>query len=224
MTLVLRPGRALHGPAGQRLVTIEHARPPTSGSRRTTRRTSTSRTPSRRRAVQRVRSIPGVARADNLIVWFMNIALPNGAEEGASSTRSRTSSAGTSPGTSPRADAGRPAARQLLLPRRLGRRRASAPSRSATTARSSARRLKIIGTTAEAPSFTTTPDRLHGLPAGAGAVTETLHGQTTYVAGEARRPARTSRRVRGGDPAPPALQRRLHARRVGRSARARYWV
>lgn len=33
------------------------------------------------RRVHRVRAIPGVARADNLIVAFMNIALPSGAEE-----------------------------------------------------------------------------------------------------------------------------------------------
>ena len=32
--------------------------------------------------VKRVRSTPGVARADNLIVWFMNVSLPNGAVEG----------------------------------------------------------------------------------------------------------------------------------------------
>jgi len=32
--------------------------------------------------VKRLRSIPGVARADNLIIWFMNVALPNGAVEG----------------------------------------------------------------------------------------------------------------------------------------------
>ncbi|MFP2929958.1 ABC transporter permease [Pyxidicoccus sp. 3LG] len=32
--------------------------------------------------VERVRSIPGVARADNLIVAFMNVNLPSGAEEG----------------------------------------------------------------------------------------------------------------------------------------------
>jgi putative ABC transport system permease protein len=32
--------------------------------------------------VKRVRSIPGVERADNLIVWFMNVNLPNGAVEG----------------------------------------------------------------------------------------------------------------------------------------------
>src|SRR2546428_539 len=33
-------------------------------------------------AVLRVRGVPGVARADNLIIQFMNIQLPNGAEEG----------------------------------------------------------------------------------------------------------------------------------------------
>src|SRR4029079_2752474 len=32
--------------------------------------------------VKRVRSIPGVAKAGNLIVWFMNVNLPNGAIEG----------------------------------------------------------------------------------------------------------------------------------------------
>jgi putative ABC transport system permease protein len=33
--------------------------------------------------VQRVRSVPGVARADNLIVWFVRVALPTGASEDA---------------------------------------------------------------------------------------------------------------------------------------------
>jgi putative ABC transport system permease protein len=32
--------------------------------------------------VQRVRSVPGVARADNLLVQFLNLTLPSGAEEG----------------------------------------------------------------------------------------------------------------------------------------------
>ena len=32
--------------------------------------------------VQRVRSVPGVSRADNLVVWFMQMSLPPGAQEG----------------------------------------------------------------------------------------------------------------------------------------------
>src|SRR5262245_31589817 len=32
-------------------------------------------------AVQRVRSVPGVERADNLIVWYMTVTLPTGAQE-----------------------------------------------------------------------------------------------------------------------------------------------
>jgi putative ABC transport system permease protein len=32
--------------------------------------------------VQRVRSVPGVARADNLIVWFITLVLPTGSQEG----------------------------------------------------------------------------------------------------------------------------------------------
>lgn len=32
--------------------------------------------------IKRVRSVPGVERADNLIVWFMNVNLPTGAVEG----------------------------------------------------------------------------------------------------------------------------------------------
>ena len=32
--------------------------------------------------IKRVRSLPGVERADNLIVWFMNVSLPTGAVEG----------------------------------------------------------------------------------------------------------------------------------------------
>jgi putative ABC transport system permease protein len=32
--------------------------------------------------VKRVRSVPGIARADNLIVWFVTMNLPSGAQEG----------------------------------------------------------------------------------------------------------------------------------------------
>ncbi|MGE5414125.1 MAG: ABC transporter permease [Syntrophomonadaceae bacterium] len=33
-------------------------------------------------SVQRVRSVPGVAAADNLLIWFMTVNLPTGAQEG----------------------------------------------------------------------------------------------------------------------------------------------
>src|SRR5262249_920360 len=33
-------------------------------------------------SVQRVRSVPGAERADNLIIWFMTVNLPSGAQEG----------------------------------------------------------------------------------------------------------------------------------------------
>src|SRR6266446_1109235 len=32
--------------------------------------------------VERVRTIPGVERADNLIIWFSQLSLPTGAQEG----------------------------------------------------------------------------------------------------------------------------------------------
>ena len=77
-----RPGRSLHGPAGQghrhhrarerrHLGHLARARP-----------TSTSRTPSPRPRSCACAAFRGVERADNLIVQFMNIQLPNGAEEG----------------------------------------------------------------------------------------------------------------------------------------------
>ena len=53
--------------------------------------------------VQRVRSIPGVARADNLIVWYAIVTLPSGAKSRSSTTGSKTSRRGISPGTSSRA-------------------------------------------------------------------------------------------------------------------------
>ena len=52
--------------------------------------------------VQRVRSVPGVLRADNLIVWFVPVALPSEPRRRRSSTRWKTFRAGGSPGTSRR--------------------------------------------------------------------------------------------------------------------------
>jgi len=49
--------------------------------------------------VLRVRGVAGVERADNLIVNFMNIQLPNGPRRARWSTPWRTSGPGTCPGT-----------------------------------------------------------------------------------------------------------------------------
>ncbi len=70
--------------------------------------------------VQRVRSVPGVARADNLIVWVVRVALPTGATEDAvvygleDCVPLATALAGRG-GRSPRLEAG-----QIRVPGRLG--------------------------------------------------------------------------------------------------------
>ena len=53
--------------------------------------------------VQRVRSVPGVARADNLIVWVVRVALPTAPPRMRSFTAWRTACAGDCPGRSRRA-------------------------------------------------------------------------------------------------------------------------
>jgi putative ABC transport system permease protein len=106
--------------------------------------------------VLRVRSIPGVARADNLLVQFMNIQLPSGAEEGCLVYGLEDFSAWNLPWKVQGADV-----------RDLRRGRFILMDRSATRRFGSfevgdyreilRRRFKIIGTTTEAQSFTTAP-------------------------------------------------------------------
>jgi len=130
-------------------------------------------------AVLRVRSVPGVARADNLIVSFMNIQLPNGALEGALVYALADFSAWNLPW---KVAEGSPAdlARGygLLMDRSATLR--YGPFSAGEQREILGRRFRIVGTTEEAASFTTTPivfmdyrnaqERL-----------ETLRGNTTYV-------------------------------------------
>ena len=81
------------------------------------------------------------------------------------------------------------------------------------------RRLKIIGRTREALSFTTSPIAFLDYPAGAVALARRARRANDIH----HRPARARRRRRGRparDPPPPALQRRLRPGRVGQPGRA----
>ena len=71
--------------------------------------------------VQRVRSVPGVERADNLLVQFLNLSLPNGAEEGMLVYGLEDFTRWGMPWNVESGQPRGPAARRLHVPRRLGR-------------------------------------------------------------------------------------------------------
>ena len=119
-------------------------------------------------AVLRVRSVPGVERADNLIVAFMNIQLPTGAEEGSLVYALEDFSAWNLPWNVPRARRRRPAARLYILMDRSAARRFG-PFEVGDYREILGRRFKIIGTTQERRVLHHDADRLHGLPERAGA-------------------------------------------------------
>jgi putative ABC transport system permease protein len=94
--------------------------------------------------VLRVRGVPGVARADNLIVNFMNIQLPTGAEEGVLVYALDDFSAWELPWIVNEGDPADLARGRFILMDRSAERRLG-------------RRFKIVGTTSGAASFTTAP-------------------------------------------------------------------
>ena len=106
--------------------------------------------------VLRVRGVPGVARADNLIVQFMNIQLPNGAEEGSLVYALEDFSAWNLPwkvegGAVEDLRRGRYIMMDASAERRYG------PFAIGEYREMLGRRFKIIGRTRDAVSFTTTP-------------------------------------------------------------------
>jgi putative ABC transport system permease protein len=130
-------------------------------------------------AVLRARSVPGVERADNLIVAFMNIQLPNGALEGALVYALADFSAWSLPWNVPEG-----------APEDLRRGYSVLMDRSAALRYGAfavgeqreilGRRFRIVGTTQEAASFTTTPIVFMDYR-NAQELQETLRGNTTYV-------------------------------------------
>lgn len=137
-------------------------------------------TPFNQALVQRVRSIPGVERADNMIVWFMMMALPSGARETtviyALEDFQRWNMpwhmVEGSPADLRRGD-------YIIMDESSEKRFGT--FRVGEYREVFGRRLKIIGRTKEARSFTTTPISFVDYSLAQSLDTQNLRGQTTYI-------------------------------------------
>ncbi len=130
-------------------------------------------------AVLRARSVPGVARADNLIVAFMTIQLPNGAAEGTLVYALCDFAAWNLPWS---VEQGSPLdlkrGYSVLMDRSAALR--YGPFAAGEQREILGRRFRIVGTTNEAASFTTTPIVFMDYR-NAQELQEQLRGNTTYV-------------------------------------------
>jgi len=130
-------------------------------------------------AVLRARSVPGVARADNLIVAFMTIQLPNGAAEGTLVYALEDFTSWNLPWS---VQQGSPLdlkrGYSVLMDRSAALR--YGPFATGEQREILGRRFRIVGTTSEAASFTTTPIVFMDYR-NAQELQEQLRGNTTYV-------------------------------------------
>jgi putative ABC transport system permease protein len=130
--------------------------------------------------VQRVRSVPGVLRAENLVVWFMQMSLPTGAQEGIETYAMEDFASWGVPwkvGEGRLEDLRR--GPYLFLD-------SSAVKRHGPFAVGDYRevldkRLRIIGRSEDALSFTTTPIAFMDLRRAQQLSPDALGGKTTYV-------------------------------------------
>jgi putative ABC transport system permease protein len=106
--------------------------------------------------ILRVRSVPGVERADNLLIQFMNIQLPSGAEEGCLVYGLEDFSAWNLPWNVQGADVSDLRRGRFILMDKSAARRFG-PFEIGDYREILRRRFKIIGTTTDAQSFTTAP-------------------------------------------------------------------
>lgn len=129
--------------------------------------------------VLRVRGVPGVERADNLIIAFMNIQLPSGAEEGCLVYALDDFKAWNLPwkvNEGQVADLAR--GRYMFMDRSAVRR--FGPFAVGDYREVLGRRFKIIGTTSEAASFTTAPIVFMDY-GNAQELSQVLQGKTSYI-------------------------------------------
>ena len=129
--------------------------------------------------VLRVRGVPGVERADNLIVQFMNIQLPTGAEEGSLVYALEDFTAWNLPWRVNEGDVRDLKRGNNILMDRSAERRYG-PFAVGEYREMLGRRFKIIGTSSEAVSFTTTPIVFMDFKT-AQEQLQTLQGKTQYI-------------------------------------------
>jgi putative ABC transport system permease protein len=130
-------------------------------------------------AVLRARGVPGVARAENLLIQFMNIQLPNGAEEGALVYAMSDLGGWNLPWEVNEGDV-RDLKRgaYILMDRSASRR--FGPFAVGDYREILGKRFKIIGTTSGAASFTTAPIVFMDFK-NAQELLQTVQGKTHYV-------------------------------------------
>jgi putative ABC transport system permease protein len=171
--------------------------------------------------VQRVRSVPGVARADNLIVWYAVVALPTGAKESViyyalEDFRRWSFPWNVAEGNPDDLRRGRFVMLDESAERRFG------AFRTGETREFEGLGLKIIGKTRDARSFTTSPMAFMDYQLAQHLSPGELAGQSTFIIVKLE-PGADSRAVRA------EIQRRLpyndvHLRKEW-SARSRsYWI
>ena len=130
--------------------------------------------------VQRIRSVAGVERADNLLVWFATVSLPGGAKESAVIYALRDFSRWNLPwkileGSPEDLRRGRYVMLDESATRRFG------PFAVGDHREFSGHRLKVIGRTAEARSFTTSPIAFLDYRVAQSLTPGELDHRTTYV-------------------------------------------
>jgi putative ABC transport system permease protein len=130
--------------------------------------------------VDRVRSIPGVARADNLIVWFMTVNLPTGAQEGTQVYALEDFSRWNLPWHVTEGNIEDLRRGDYLMVDQSAVKRFGA-FQVGDYREVLGRRLEIIGRTKEAQSFTTTPITFMDYRLAQELSPDLLRGLTTYV-------------------------------------------
>jgi len=178
VTLVLVQVGLFMGLLGKATVTIEHAHADLWVTSKETPNVDFAHT-FPETTVLRVRGVAGVARADNLLVQFMNIQLPSGAEEGCLVYALEDFSAWNLPWSVDQGDARDLRRGSFVLMDRSAERRFG-PFEVGEYREILGRRFKIIGTTSGAASFTTAPIVFMDYRR-AQELSDLAHGRSSYV-------------------------------------------